>query len=127
MISVNVVNDLLKKYIDQIKWSQSKSSRKWKETKNAIIMLRRRWRVTSLPANVASGYKLKQTIETIAVIGRSSNVSLILIAQDWNVDLVGFQPLLRNQISKVALGHKSSLQYLFPDIWWGNEIPVEPW
>ncbi len=56
---------------------------------------------------------LKQQLETI-IIRALPNVSLILIAQDWNV-ASEFQPTLHiKSVLKVALGRPNSLQYLFP-------------
>lgn len=116
---VNAVNDLLKKYIDLIHKRQKDYLETGKRDHKRYYIV-----IDELIALIASANKtaadtLKQQLETIAVIGRSSNVSLILIAQDWNVASSGISTTLRNQISvKVALGRpsKSSLQYLFPDI-----------
>ena len=116
---MNAVNDLLKKYIDLIHKRQKDYLETGKRDHKRYYIV-----IDELIALIASANKtaadtLKQQLETIAVIGRSSNVSLILIAQDWNVASSGISTTLRNQISvKVALGRpsKSSLQYLFPDI-----------
>ncbi len=70
---------------------------------------------------------MKQQLETIAVIGRSSNVSLFSPAQDWNVASSGISTTLRNQISvKIALGRpsKSVCNIIPPDI---DSIIVPSW
>ncbi len=53
-------------------------------------------RVNLHSANKTASDTVKQQLETIAVIRRSSNVSLILIAQDWNGIWWNFNTL-RNQ------------------------------
>lgn len=116
---VNEVNDLLKSYIDLINARQKQYLQTGQRDNKRFYIV-----IDELIALIASANKtaadtLKQQLETIAVIGRASNVSLILIAQDWNVNASGISTTLRNQISvKVAFGRpsKSSLQYLFPDI-----------
>ncbi len=78
---MNAVNDLLKEYIDLIHKRQRTILESGKETQTLLHCYRRADRV-NCPANKTASDTLKQQLETIAVIKRSSNVSLILIAQD---------------------------------------------
>lgn len=116
---VESVNQLLSKYINEINQRQREylatETRVGRKTYLVIDELI----VLLSSANKVQADLLKKFLEIIGVIGRSSGIHLILVAQDFNISSSGISSTLRNQLSvRIAMGNANSanLQYLFPDV-----------
>lgn len=125
---VENVNKLLARFISEINVRQKKyletGVRVGKKTYIVIDELI----VLLSSANKIQSDLLKKFLEQIGVIGRSSGIHLILVAQDFNISSSGISSTLRNQLSvRIAMGNANSanLQYLFPDVHSTIIVPKE--
>lgn len=116
---IESVNQLLSNYISEINQRQREylatETRVGRKTYIVIDELI----VLLSSANKVQADLLKKFLEIIGVIGRSSGIHLILVAQDFNISSSGISSTLRNQLSvRIAMGNANSanLQYLFPDV-----------
>lgn len=115
---VDKVNNILKDKIQLIKERQKSFLKTSVRPKQKLYIVIDEVIALMSFANKNQADTLKNQLETIAVLGRSAGVHLLLMAQDWNASTSGISTTLRGQISvRVALGQpsKSTLQYLFPD------------
>lgn len=124
---VENVNKLLARFISEINARQKKYLETGMRVGKKTYIVVDELIVLLSSANKIQSDLLKKFLEQIGVIGRSSGIHLILVAQDFNISSSGISSTLRNQLSvKIAMGNATStnLQYLFPDVE-GIIIPKE--